>query len=270
MPGESTILRKVLKEVGKRGAKLASRKAASRILGKLATNSRAWRKAFEHISEHFAPVANKAAHAIFEKEFRSKAGVEGLLRSALNKLGRAPVVSKLTSDGIASGAPCVILEKEFDKVIGTIGDRPCKILRIIVDFTGKPITAFPVEKFVGTAGALAITFTAATSQADVPRVRAVEDAYTAEHDEAERRQDNACDRASGGTVGKIIDFLTFDSTCSGSDPAELISPGEVSDRANSVVAHIEAGTGISLDKDTQDSVREDVRQIWGWGTPGSE
>jgi hypothetical protein len=53
----------------------------------------------------------------------------------------------------------VVLEREFAEVIGTevrvvkrtvegnierTIERPCKILRIVVDFTGKPVTAYPV------------------------------------------------------------------------------------------------------------------------------
>lgn len=270
MPGEATIVRKVGKEIGKRLTKLASKKAASRLLGKLAVDSKPWRKAFQHIALHFEPMAGKPAHAVYEAAYRSKAGVEELLRRALSSLGRAPVVSKLTIDGVPAGTPCVILEKEFKEVIGKIGDKPCKILRIVVDFTGKPITAFPVEKFLGAGTAGAVLLTASQSQADVPRVAAVEETYATEEETVQERQEKACDRASGGMIFKIIDFLTFDSSCTAVDPQELVSAGEVEARANAAVQTIEARLGFTLDKATQDSIREDVRRIWGFGSPGAD
>jgi hypothetical protein len=270
MGAETAITRRAAKEIGEKLVKLASKKAASRILGKLATNSKAWRKAFEHIAMHFGPIEGKASHAIFEKAFRSKAGVEKLIRTALTSLGRSPVVSKLTIDGVAAGKPCVILEKEFSEVIGKIGDEPCKILRIVVDFTGKPITAFPVKQFLGTGVLGAVLLTSATSSADVPRVAAVEEVYTAEQTTADSRLKSANDRGNGGWVGEIIDFLTFDSSPTSVDPQEVASTGEVEARANTAVQKIEAKVGFRLDEETEDEVRKDVRRMWGYYVPSDD
>jgi hypothetical protein len=260
------VVKKFENEIGTKRFKTMGKKAASRILGKLAVGSKPWAKAFEHIAKHFGPIADKPSHGIFLKELRNRPAIERLIRTALNRLGRAPVVTRLENV-----APSVILEKEFPDVIGvTQKGELCRILRIVVDYTGRPISAFPVPEFYGAAGAVAVLLTASTSQADVPRVKAVEDTYAAEYAEAERRQEAACDRASGGWIGKTIDFLTFDSSCTAVDGPELIRAGELNARANQAVQTIEARTGTPLDDQTQSAVREDVRRIWGWGTPGAE
>jgi hypothetical protein len=283
MPGEATIARLLEKEaarlaqkeaerlaekeVGKGLVKLAAKKAASRILGKLAVNSKAWGKAFVHIAEHFGPVEGKASHAIFTESLRSKTAIEKLLRQALTKLGRAPVVGKLTISGVPAGKPCVILEKEFAEVIGKIEDKPCKILRIVVDYTGKPITAYPVEKFFGAAAiATGVLLTPSTSEADVPRVAAVEDAYAAEQQAFEERMQRANERADGPWYVQVFDVLTFDSSPVSVDPQEASSPGEVTARANAAVQRIESSVG-SLDGETEENIRKDVRRIWGYYVP---
>ena len=150
--------KQVVKQIGKRLTALALRKAASRIVGKMATNSRFWVKAFEHIALHFSEdaLASKAVHAVFLKKFCSKAAVEDLIRQGASKAGRR-TLSKATFGGVPIGTPVVVLEREFSQVIGheltkaaggAVTRVECKILRIIVDFTGRPITAFPVSKFL--------------------------------------------------------------------------------------------------------------------------
>ena len=85
MPGPAeAIEKKVIKEIGKKAAKMAVRKAGSRFFGHITRKSRVWLKAFEHIAEHFEPAAGKASHAIFEPKFRSLEAVETLLKKALS------------------------------------------------------------------------------------------------------------------------------------------------------------------------------------------
>ena len=150
-----------------------AKKAGSRILGHIARNSRVWEKALEHIALHFKPMAGKAAHVIFEPKFRNMKAIEELVTKAMTKLGWKPVVTQLTdAAGVAVGKPAVILEKEFAEVIGRKGATECKILRVIVDFTGRPITAYPVDKFF--AGAtLAVAISAAASKAEASKCRAL-------------------------------------------------------------------------------------------------
>jgi hypothetical protein len=267
MGGESAILRKLAREVGEGVVRLSSKKAASRILGKLATNSRAWRKAFEHISLHFGPIAGKPSHSVFESAFRNRGAVEGLIRTAIRKLGRAPIAGRLTVHGVPEGTPCVLLEKEFKDVIGKINGRDCKILRIIVDYTGKPITAYPVDKFFGAAVAAKVLLSADGAEAAVPRVRAVQETYAEEETIASAMHENEIHRRGGGWIGKVVDMLTFDSSNTGLDRQEVLSSGKIAARANEAVQMIEARLGHQLDADTENEIRSDIWAIWGHEDP---
>src|SRR5271157_310504 len=188
MAGESFVARQVTKRIGKKLAALMAKKAGSRVLGHIARNSRVWKKALEHIALHFKPMAGKAAHVIFEPKFRNMKAIEELVTKAMTKLGRKPVVTQLTdAAGVAVGKPAVILEKEFAEVIGRKGATECKILRVIVDFTGRPITAYPVDKFF--AGAtLAVAISAAASKAEASEMPdPVKKIYAEEAEAAQKR-----------------------------------------------------------------------------------
>jgi hypothetical protein len=151
------IAKAVVKEIGKRAAALALKKAGSRLAGKLFLNSREWIKAFEHIAEHFSlrALATKATHSVFLASLRNKSAVEGLINQALRGPTRKYLWRlKIANEVIPLGRPCVMIEREFAQVIGetfeNVGGQfvkkegaDCKWLRIIVDYTGRPITAYP-------------------------------------------------------------------------------------------------------------------------------
>jgi len=153
--------RKAEKVAGKRLVALALRKAGSRIAGKLLTGSKEWTKAFEHIAEHFSEEAlqHKISHSVFRATLRSRSLLEPLLKDAVLKPSRK-VVSQLRLHGVSLGRVCVIIEREFADVIGEdithtaegVVRRPAKILRVVVDITGRPITAFPVLEFLPAGG----------------------------------------------------------------------------------------------------------------------
>jgi hypothetical protein len=71
------------------------------------------------------------------------------VKRAVNGPSRAPVITKLTISGEPVGMPAVIIEREFAEVIGHVGGKACKILRIIVDFTGRPQTAVQSNDSLG-------------------------------------------------------------------------------------------------------------------------
>ncbi|MEK6701726.1 MAG: hypothetical protein AABZ53_05655 [Planctomycetota bacterium] len=134
----------VTEEVGAKFAALALKKAGTRISGKVLTGSPHWKAAFVHVAEHFGPQAGKASHAIFEAALRSQRALETLIQSAalkpsLKYLGRE------TIGGMAVGRPVIVLEREFGRVIGKIGQDNCTVLRLVLDITGKPITAYPIR-----------------------------------------------------------------------------------------------------------------------------
>jgi hypothetical protein len=255
----ATIIRKVTNEIGKDLAKLMAKKAPSRVLGHLARDSRVWKKAFEHIAEHFEPIAGKPAHAVFEPKYRSMTAMQELITKAMTKLGRAPVVTKLTdAAGVPVGKPAVILEKEFAEVIGRKGATECRILRVVVDFTGRLITAYPVEKFVsGAAVAGAISSTASAGASELPDV--VKQIYAEEAGAAQKRIDRAC---GNSVLAYVVDFLV-DPTCTGLDPQELISDAGLEKRIFAAIARIESQLGLILDDETRQNIREDIGRLWG-------
>lgn len=236
MAGETFIARQVEKQIGKKLARLMAKKAGSRILGHIARKSRVWSSALEHIALHFRPIAGKAAHAIFEPKYRNIQAVEDLVTRAISKLGRKPVVAKLTdAAGVAVGKPAVILEKEFAEVIGRKGTVECKILRIIIDFTGRPITAYPVDKFFGGAAlAVAITSSASSAEAsEMPDI--VKQVYAGEAQASQERIDRAC---GNSLFDYVLDFL-IDPTCTGLDPEEMISDEHLEKRIDLAIAKVE-------------------------------
>jgi len=269
----ATVGRKIVKQIGKKLTKLSLKKAGSRIVGKINVKSRFWNRAFEHIALHFKPVAGKVSHAVFEPAFRSRTAVEKLIKSVVSKASRAPVLTKATIDGVPLGKPVVILEKEFSEVIGKITveqsgklvEKPLKILRVIVDYTGKPITAYPVEKFFGAAALTGGVTMALEGEAEAaPVVDVVQQVYAEEEQAVNDRIEAAC--APKNAVESILDFI-FDPSCIAPDPHELASGGTVEARANAAVQRIEARLNIQFDGETAAGIKEDVRRIWGRSSP---
>lgn len=154
----ANIATKAAREVGKDILKLALKRAGTRIAGKILIKSKAWGKAFLHIAEHFSvePLLKKGTHTLFKAPLRNRAAVEALIVKAVKNPSRK-IVSRATVHGVRAGRPVIIIEREFTEVIGetfkqAVGEEAkkiadCKILRVIVDITGRPITAYPVEAF---------------------------------------------------------------------------------------------------------------------------
>ena len=251
----------VIKEIGKRLSKLAAKKAGSRIVGHMTRNSPAWSKAFAHIKSHFKSMPGKASHAVFAKKFRNEAGIKQLIQKAAGNPSRAPVTTKLTVGAENVGRPAVIIEREFSDAIGYIGDDACKILRVVVDYTGRPITAYPVKKFLGAGGAVAAVGVSSTASAHGP-LNVVMEVYAKERAEHQARSEKACDPDSA--IEWVIDFLISPS-CIAPDPHELISRHELNQRINTAVAEITQTTGVILDTVTQANIRGDIIAIWGMG-----
>src|SRR5262249_6982759 len=148
-PGEKLARR----QLGKRLTLHAFKKAGEWITNKMFLGSREWLKAYEHIAEHFSERAlqEKAKHSVFAKPYRNRAGLEKLLNKGA-KPGAKRWVTCEKVHGNPVGRPVVILEREFAEPIGeslkkvgeNIERRPARILRIIVDTTGDPVTSYPV------------------------------------------------------------------------------------------------------------------------------
>jgi hypothetical protein len=156
MPPWGKASRKLAEEVSENVVRLAIRRAGARLAGKILVGSNAWRKAFEHIAEHFEArfVYQKGVHGVFVSALRSREALEPLVKLAVTKPSRK-AVGRASVNGVFSGRVCTIIEREFTEAIGeelrlekgVLTSVEAKILRIIVDVRGKPITAFPVASF---------------------------------------------------------------------------------------------------------------------------
>jgi hypothetical protein len=147
----------VAKALGQRLARGALKAAAKRAASKVGTGSRAWTKAFTHIVEHFSErvFEQRATHSVFAAGLRERRLVEPLIEKTLKGPGNKQITKALVHD-VAAGTPVVIIERQFPDIIGetifrrrngVIERESCTILRVVVDFSGTPVTAYPVTEF---------------------------------------------------------------------------------------------------------------------------
>jgi hypothetical protein len=159
----ANIASKAAGEIGKDLVKLMLRKSSSRVIGQILKDTKAWKKAFSHIAEHFTlqVLKDKGFHTVFKSAFKSEKAVMKLIVQTC----RAPtkrIVTKATvqisGQAVAEGIPVTIIERTFAEAIGesfeqvvegetkrTVSRGDCHILRVIVDYTGRVISAFPVR-----------------------------------------------------------------------------------------------------------------------------
>jgi hypothetical protein len=153
--------RRAMSEFGEAVLRQALKNTSRRVLGKLFTGSREWIKAFEHISEHFVLkfIAKKETHTVFVTGLRSRQALEPLIRQTAKGYSHRWVGQSIVHS-VKAGRPVIALEREFSQIIGetykhemrngvkvAVKTADCKILRVILDITGKPITAYPVSGF---------------------------------------------------------------------------------------------------------------------------
>ena len=267
----SKVTQVVIKEIGKRLTKLAAKKAGSRLVGHMTRSSRAWQKAFRHISLHFRPMGKKASHAVFKKKHRSEAAVKQLIQQAASRPSRAPVTTKLTIGAENIGRPAVIIERRFKQAIGSIGDEACHVLRVVVDYTGRPITAYPVKSFLTSAGgkkaaaagaaAVVVGGSVRSANAQSP-VDLYAELLAAERAERDARSEKVCE--PDGVVEWVIDFIVAPS-CIAPDPHQLISKNEVNERIKALTTTFAKKSGATLDPATRANIRADVIAAWGMG-----
>jgi hypothetical protein len=125
-----------------RGAKWLSKRTAKMVT--------------KHIAKHARRIAEKAIHSVF----KSPKDIKFLLQRALKEAGelaarhpKAPVTQILEEGGVkiarqGTGTPGKfrwVVQKTFGKDIGTKGE---KILRIIIDETGRIVSAFPADRLL--------------------------------------------------------------------------------------------------------------------------
>jgi hypothetical protein len=112
-----------------------------------------------HIAEHFSlrVLSEKAAHTVFALPLRSRQALEPFIAKTVRGAGKR-TITRATIDGVAAGRPVIVLEREFPQVLGETFRKnaqgnaervaECRILRVIYDWTGRPVTVYPVETFL--------------------------------------------------------------------------------------------------------------------------
>lgn len=124
-------------------------KFAARRLGRrsIATISK-------HVARHARRMAGRALHGVFKYPKRIRTLVQGAVKDATAlaaKNASAPAERVLEEAGVrivrqTTGTPGKfrwMIQKQFSEAIGTKGER---ILRIIIDQTGRIVTAFPADR----------------------------------------------------------------------------------------------------------------------------
>jgi hypothetical protein len=275
--GRIRIPKTVLKQLGARLSRKGL-KDANRLLARhLRSDSKIWRQVIGHISRHFTDDAARAtanlSHGVFDKAFRSADSLKKLVLEACSKPSRAPHFSTW------EGKPRIILEKEFTKVIGHVGknNEPTTIMRVIIDVTGKPITAFPIPKSqlgkaaLGAAAGLVVAGEDGAYAAEPVRLT-----YAEEIEAHERQYENRVFDRNGGWAGEAVDFafdfITFGlggASSTGLEPQEVASRGEVDSRAAEAVQRVEQRLGTKLDPESRQQIYNDVLSIWSY-TPVAE
>jgi hypothetical protein len=141
---ETEILRTIEASLGEKRTAMMKANACSKICGMLTAPGRSWEwdEAFEHISQHFHPVAGKPTHTIFQRKYRDSERLKILIRNAAAHPSTVKL-TLLTIDGVPSGAPAVQIGRQFRELIGEEDGQVC--LRIISEEKGRLITAYPVS-----------------------------------------------------------------------------------------------------------------------------
>jgi len=110
----------------------------------------------KHIARHARRIAGRAIHSIFKNPKEIRYLLQGVVREATEIAGRHPTAGtqrvieeagiRITRQGTGTpGKFRLVIQKVFDREIGTQGER---VLRVVLDQTGRIVTAFPADRLV--------------------------------------------------------------------------------------------------------------------------
>lgn len=219
----------------------------------------------KHVARHGRRIAGRAIHSIFRNPRKIKALVKQAVQDGA-RLARSQATKGadevLEGGGVrvmrqATGTPGkfrTVVEKNFGKPIGTRGEQ---ILRVVLDSSGRVVTAFPVDRFLGIGlGAVAVElFTANTAQA-AEQSRAVIEAV-------ENRPTD---------WGEVVFELAIDVLSFGILASSPVNEGEdlmlaldriVNQATQDTIQEIEAAEGIVLTAEQRQAIRELVEVAVG-------
>lgn len=139
-----------------------------------------------HVARHGRRIAGRAVHSIFRNPRRIRSlvnqAVQDGARLARSQASRG-ADEVLEEGGLrvmqqATGTPGkfrTVVERNFGRPIGTRGEQ---ILRVILDQSGRVVTAFPVDRFLAIGlGAIAVELFSANTAEAAERSRAVIEAH---------------------------------------------------------------------------------------------
>jgi len=151
------------------GPRVLARHPATKVLkfaGKW-LSKRAFKQVSKHIAKHGRNIAGKALHSVFKSPKDIRFLIERAITEAeqlASKKGGDAAAEILEEGGVrierqmmGSGKWRLKVQKVFKSAIGTKGET---VLRVIIDQSGRIVTAFPADRIgmigLGTAGALAL------------------------------------------------------------------------------------------------------------------
>lgn len=222
---------------------------------------RTTRSITKHIARHGRRIAGRAVHSIFRnpraiRDLTSRAIREG---TALAQRATRHGADEILEEGgvrvfrqatRTPGKFRYVLEKDFGREIGTQGER---ILRLIIDETGRLVTAFPVDRFM----AMGLAAGAVTIFGE----------HTANATERVRERIEAEENRPTDWVGEIIDFLNplSGGSLNEGEDLELDIYRIITDTTNQVIREIEETEHVTLDPAQRQAIRDLVEV--GVGSP---
>lgn len=246
------LARRFIRELGKRGARLAERKISRQALKRLADGL--FPKVEKHILEHAEEVVGKATHSLFRPGM-TKDQILALIKDTV-KTGGKPVLSEMSE----SGAFAWVIEKEFGAAIGAAGQ---KILRVVVDREGRVVTAFVVKDLIKRIAVRGLLVSAQLAVMVFMLTILDEEAQAAEED-TKRRYRRIEDEKSWfeTTLEWVGPFGIFDSTLIGLDPNFT----KLRARTDRALVEAERELNRSLTGEEVALIRQFIYDIWDEST----
>lgn len=211
----------------------------------------------KHVARHGRRIAGRAVHSIFKNPREIKSLVSRAVDDGIKLAEKATTHSAddvLEEGGVrvvrqATGTPGkfrVVVEKDFGREIGTAGET---IIRVVLDMSGRVVTAFPVERFLAIGlGVVAL------------------DVFTERTAEASERIHSAIEREENKEMSwpeAIIDFIFAPSTANEGEDLLLEIDRIVHQTTLDVIAEIEESEGIILDDFEREAIQDLVAEAIG-------
>jgi hypothetical protein len=221
----------------------------------------------KHIAKHARRIAGKAIHSIFKHPKKIKSLVEGTVKEATElaaKHATKPITEAIEEGGIrivrqATGTPGKVrwvVQKTFKDAIGTQGER---ILRIVIDQSGRVVSAFPSDRLTAIGLGLGVAGILGERSAD-----AAEKAHKYAERDAARE-----DSWSLWDFVPIVGDLWGGELNSG-EGEELRRDDELAKDIRDAIAAVEAEEGRTLSPDERKVMEETFRAAIGAPLADSE